>query len=61
MISERMFKDALYAAGAKQVSHAALKDFNAWMVKFMNEEAVKVVARMHADGRTKVDVKDIGE
>jgi histone H3/H4 len=61
MISERMFRDALIAAGAKRVSPAALKAFNAWMIKFMDEEAAKAVTRMNAQKRVTVERRDIGE
>ena len=61
MISERMFRDALIAAGAKRVSPAAVKEFNKWMMTFMVEEAAKAVKRMQADSRVTVEVNDIGE
>lgn len=61
MISEAMFRAALLDAGAERVSPDALKAFNAWMVNFMNDEAIKVVARMTAAKRVTVKRVDIGE
>lgn len=61
MISERNFRDALLAAGATQVSHDALLAFDAWMHKFMTQEAHKAVTRMQADKRVRIERRDIGE
>ena len=61
MISEAMFRKALIDAGAERVSPDALKAFNAWMIKFMNEEAPKAVERMTAAKRVTVRREDIGE
>jgi histone H3/H4 len=61
MISENMFREALLAAGAKQVSHDALVAFNAWMTTFMTQEAAKAVTRMQADRRVRIERRDIGE
>ena len=61
MISEKMFRDALIAAGAKRVAPAALKAFNAWMVNLMNDEAAKAVERMTAAKRVTIERVDIGE
>jgi histone H3/H4 len=61
MISEQMFREALIAAGAKQVSHGALVAFNIWMTKFMTQEAHKAVTRMQADERVRIERRDIGE
>ena len=61
MISEAMFRAALLNAGAERVSPDALKAFNAWMVNFMNEEAVKAVGKMRQAKRVTVKRVDIGE
>lgn len=61
MLSKRMFRDACIAAGADQVSPAALKRFEAWMTRFMHDEAKKAVKRMTADKRVRLEAKDIGE
>jgi len=61
MISEAMFREALLNAGAERVSPDALKAFNAWMVNFMNEEAVKAVGKMRHAKRVTVKRVDIGE
>ena len=61
MISKQQLHDALITAGAKQVSNAALTDFEAWMTTFMNEAAAKAVGRMTAAKRVRVEVSDIGE
>jgi len=61
MISEAMFREALLNAGAERVSPDALKAFNAWMVNFMNEEAVKAVGKMRQAKRVTVKRVDIGE
>ena len=61
MISEKMFRDALIAAGAERGSPAALKAFNAWVLNLMNDEATKAVVRMTAAKRVTVRRVDIGE
>jgi histone H3/H4 len=61
MISKNMFREALLESGAKQVSPAALKQFEAWMIRFMNYEAKKAVKRMVEDKRVRIEPEDIGE
>ena len=61
MISKEMLRLALVAAGAKQVSAAALTDFEAWMTTLMNDAATKAVGRMQAAKRIRVEKQDIGE
>jgi histone H3/H4 len=61
MISEAAFDKACKAAGAKQVSDAALTDFEAWMTTLMNDAATKAVGRMQAAKRIRVEKQDIGE
>jgi histone H3/H4 len=61
MISKKQIRGALIAAGAEQVSDAALIDFGKWMTTFMNQAAVKAVQRMQADKRVRIEVQDIGE
>lgn len=61
MISKQQLHDSLIAAGAKQVSNAALTDFEAWITTFMNQAAVKAVQRMQADKRVRIEVQDMGE
>lgn len=61
MISQKMLKDACIKAGATSVTTGALHKYQAWMERMLNDIAAKSVARMHADGRTTVNVDDIGE
>ena len=61
MISKRQLHDSLISAGAKQVSDAALTDFETWMTTFMNQAAAKAVQRMQTAGRVRVEVSDLGE
>jgi histone H3/H4 len=61
MISQKMFKDACYAAGAKQVSDAAAIKFDAWMTRFMKDVAAKAVKNAHNDRRVRIEPQDIGE
>lgn len=61
MISESMFRQACYEAGAKQVSKEACKKFDAWMTRFMADVAAKAVRNMAADKRVRVEPDDIGE
>jgi hypothetical protein len=61
MISKQQLHDALIVAGAKQVSDEELTDFEKWMTNFMNQAAAKAVARMQADKRVRIEIRDIGE
>jgi histone H3/H4 len=61
MISKKMFRDELIAAGAERVSPAALTAFEEWMKKFMRDESIKAARRATADGRVTVERRDIGE
>ena len=61
MISKNQLRNTLISAGAKQVSNAALLDFQVWMTKFMDQAAAKAVNRMAAGGRVRIEVSDIGE
>ena len=61
MISKNQIRHTLISAGATQVSDAALIDFEAWLTTFMKQDSAKAVGRMQAEGRTRIEVRDIGE
>jgi histone H3/H4 len=59
MISEAAFDKACKAAGAKQVSEAALNEFDAVMTAKMNAIATAAVASMTAAKRVRIEPADI--